>query len=197
MTGSSIVPSTWECEERICSMRVEPDLGSPRMKMGDRSLHPTPCRAAKNSRAYGRLQASVSLQRLGPVAALGLLQRVAALVKRERFRVLAPVLERLTERETQIIAVELLDVCGRLRGPHTGDFSVREAIGFQVRETPIRFAIVRSDRSRSAIRFDGFSCPAERLKRMRERQMQLGLIRRLGQNLTIERQGSAVVATSP
>src|SRR5882724_8791366 len=50
--------------------------------------------------AYGRLQTSGSLQRLGPVAALGLLQRVAALVKRERFCVLVPVLERLTERET-------------------------------------------------------------------------------------------------
>src|SRR5260221_4211731 len=95
-----------------------------------------------------------------------------------------------------MIAVDLLDVCRRLRGPHTGDFSARETIGFQVRETPIRFAVVRSDRSRSAIRFDGFSCPAERLQRMRERQMQLRLIRRLGQDLTIERQGLAVVAKS-
>src|SRR5260370_36190475 len=95
-----------------------------------------------------------------------------------------------------MMAVDLLDACRRLRGPHTGDFSVRETIGFQVRETPIRFAVVRSDRSRSAIRFDGFSCPAERLQRMRERQMQLGLIRRLGQNLTIERQRLAVVPKS-
>jgi len=34
MFASSIVPSTFECEARICSMSVEPARGSPTMKIG-------------------------------------------------------------------------------------------------------------------------------------------------------------------
>ncbi len=36
MSASSIVPSTCECEARICSSSVEPARGRPTMKIGER-----------------------------------------------------------------------------------------------------------------------------------------------------------------
>ena len=93
-----------------------------------------------------------------------------------------------------MITVGLLNVCRGLGGAHPGDFQVREAVGLQVRETPIGFAVLRSDRRRGAIGFDGFSGLAECLQRVADRQMQLGVIRRLDQDFTVERQRLAVVA---
>jgi hypothetical protein len=49
MSGSSIVPSTLECEARICSSSVEPARGRPTMKIGSGRSQPQPRRAAKNS----------------------------------------------------------------------------------------------------------------------------------------------------
>ena len=40
--GNSIVPSILLCEARICSIRVEPDLGSPTMNIGELELSPEP-----------------------------------------------------------------------------------------------------------------------------------------------------------
>ena len=73
-------------------------------------------------RAHRGLQAGVALQRLGPVTAFGFLQRVAALVESEGFRVFAPILERLSERETKMIPVDRLDLGRRLAGPHARRF---------------------------------------------------------------------------
>ena len=97
-------------------MRVEPDLGNPDDENGRRRSGAPDAlpRGEELPRAHRRLQAGVALQRLGPVAAFGFLQRVAALVKSEGLRVLAPVLERLAERETQMIPVGRLNVRRRL-----------------------------------------------------------------------------------
>jgi hypothetical protein len=138
----------------------------------------------------------VSLQRLRPVTAFGFLQRVAALVEREGFRVFAPILERLAQRETEMITVDRLHLIRRLAGPHGGDFGIRESIDLQVGETPIRLAIARPDRRGGAIGLDRLLRPAERLQRVRDGQMQLGIVGRLGENFTIDRQGLRVVAES-
>ena len=91
MSASSIVPSTWECEERICSMRVEPDLGNPTMKMGERDRAPDALPGGEElPRANRGLQPGVALQRLGQVTAFGFLQRVAALVEKRRIPRIRP-----------------------------------------------------------------------------------------------------------
>src|SRR5579862_6910474 len=55
--------------------------------------------------ADGLLKVRVALDVLGPVAALGLLQRIAALVVFEGLLVRATVLQRLSERKTQVITI--------------------------------------------------------------------------------------------
>ena len=40
MSGNSDVPSTLLCDDRICSIRVEPARGMPTMKIGSRASHP-------------------------------------------------------------------------------------------------------------------------------------------------------------
>ena len=50
MSCSSIVPSTAECEDRICSISVEPARGKLTTKIGSRAGQPASARAAKNSR---------------------------------------------------------------------------------------------------------------------------------------------------
>ena len=40
MSGSSDVPSTWLCDERICSISVEPARGMPTMKIGSGASQP-------------------------------------------------------------------------------------------------------------------------------------------------------------
>jgi hypothetical protein len=52
ISGSSIVPSTCEWLDRICSISVEPARGRPTMKIGSAHRVPCPARSAKNSRVY-------------------------------------------------------------------------------------------------------------------------------------------------
>jgi hypothetical protein len=49
MSGSSIVPSTREWLASICSMRVEPARGIPRMKIGSLARQRRPERASKKA----------------------------------------------------------------------------------------------------------------------------------------------------
>ena len=49
MFGSSSVPSIIECDANICSIRVEPALGKPRIKIGSFVLHPPSPRFLKKS----------------------------------------------------------------------------------------------------------------------------------------------------
>ena len=75
------------------------------MKIGIASGSRSRPRCEELARADRRLQPRVALDRLRPVAHLGFLQRIAALVVAERICVLAPVLERLAEREAQMVAI--------------------------------------------------------------------------------------------
>src|ERR1700686_4614664 len=61
-------------------------------------------------RAHLDLPARVRVGDVRMVAAFGALECVAALVKLPGFRVLVPVLERLAEREAQMVAID--SVCG-------------------------------------------------------------------------------------
>ena len=59
MSGSSKVPSTIEWLARICSIRVEPERGRPRMKIGAAEATPPSARSARNSRVNSFLEPRV------------------------------------------------------------------------------------------------------------------------------------------
>jgi hypothetical protein len=116
MSASSIVPSTLEWEARICSMSVEPERGRPTMKMGAAaSAAEARSRGEELRRAHRLLQPCIALGESRPVAALGLLQRIAPLVVSEGCGVLRAVLERLAERKAQVVAIGGLRGRGHLR----------------------------------------------------------------------------------
>ena len=62
MSGSSMVPSTSEWLDRICSSSVEPARGRPTMKIGSADPAPQPARAAKK---LGRILPLAALDVLG------------------------------------------------------------------------------------------------------------------------------------
>ena len=49
MFCNSVVPSTRECDDNICSTRVEPDLGKPTTNTGSVFLSPKPLNLSKKS----------------------------------------------------------------------------------------------------------------------------------------------------
>ena len=158
MSASSIVPSTWECEARICSSRVEPARGRPTMKIGSRIRRSRSPGAPRRIRACRLRLArrSCARVRLGVVARSVSLERVAALVVAERFGEFAAILERLAEREAQVIAIDHGAVRGGgLLGAHPRDLVVGEAVGLEVREAPVGIAEVRPGRGGRAVGLDG------------------------------------------
>ena len=188
MSGSSCVPSTCEWEARICSMSVDPERGSPTMKIGSGSGTPTPARAAKNCAVHTSI--CLRVLRFGDlrmVAAFGALECVAALVKLPRFRILVPVLECLAEREAQMVAIDRL--CGRCSflGAHVRDLVLRKAIGLEIGEAPPGIAEARSGGRRHLVGFDCLLPPSDGLKGVAERHVQFGGPRRRGEQLAIQR----------
>src|SRR6202011_5385267 len=107
----------------------------------------------------------VALDDLWPVAALGALQRVAALVVAPGLGVLAAILVGLAERETQVIAIDRRRPGRRLLGAHARDFLVQEAVCLEVRQTPVGVAEVRPGGGRGAVGLDGLPAAAEGLER--------------------------------
>ena len=158
ISASSIVPSTCECEARICSRRVEPARGSPTMNIGSSRSKPVPRRLAKNSRVQ-----TVSCWRaersrdLDFVAALALLQRIAALVVLEGLRIIGAILQRLAERETQVISVRQCSGVRMRSYPHARDLVVGEAIGLEIRKTPVGIAEIRLRHRGLPVCINGFA----------------------------------------
>ncbi len=108
-------------------------------------------------------------------------QSVTARVEFPRRGVVAPVLQRLAQGETQIDAVHVLGARPGFRGSHAGDVIVSEPKGLEVGEAEPGHAIVRPRREGSAIVGDGFRLPAGDLQGVRPPQAQVGDFRpRLG-----------------
>ena len=138
-----MVPSTCECEARICSSSVEPARGSPTMKMGAGIVAaPALPLLEELARAEFDLLADRPLQRFRTVVALRLLERIAPRVELERLGVLAAILERLAEREAEVIAVDERRATGVDLLAHGGELVVVEAVGLEVGEAPVRIAEV-------------------------------------------------------
>src|SRR6267378_7334221 len=118
--------------------------------------------AEKLARTDPLLVRGVLLQKLRPIAALGALERVAALVVAEGHLVGPAVLVRLAEREAQVVAVDQRGRRVRLGRLEPRDLLGGELVGLEVREAPVRVAEVRPN-------FDRFGAPAEGLQRVRDR----------------------------
>ena len=100
---------------------------------------------------------------------------------------LAPVLQRLAEREAEVIAILQRRCRRRLLGAHARDLLVAEAIGLEVGQAPIGVAEIGPGRRRRAIGLDRLRDPADRLQRMAEPQVHVRRFGRVGQHVPIER----------
>src|SRR5256885_10374797 len=143
-----------------------------------------------------RVQLQVALHGADVEAALGLLERVAALVVPERLLVFAPVLERLAEREAQVVPIHEPGGGGGLESAHALELCVGETVGLEVGEAPVGIAEVRSRRSRGPVLLDRLRLPFLSLQRVRNRQVQLRIVRRFSEQLPINAQRLLVIAES-
>src|SRR5437763_12333747 len=114
------------------------DEGRPGARQPDdedriRPLAPPACAGGEEfAGSEACLQAEIALHGAEIEAALGFLERVAALVVTEGFLVFAPVLERLAERETEVVPIDEFRGVGGLDLPHARELLVREAVGLEV-----------------------------------------------------------------
>jgi hypothetical protein len=116
-----------------------------------------------------RLPHCSPLDRFDIEASLAFLQRVAALVIAEGLRELGPILERLAQRETQMVPVGESGLRSVFVSVHARDLVVGESIRLEVRQAPIRIAEIRSDGGSSAIGVNGLGLPTQCLQRMPDR----------------------------
>src|SRR5207302_8778372 len=144
--------------------------------------------------AEARLQAETPLHGAEIEAALGFLERVAPLVVAEGFLVFAAVLERLAERETEVVPIDELRGVGGLDLAHARELLVREAVGLQVSEAPVGIAEVRPRRRSGPVRLDRLRLVSLRLECVRNRKVQLRILRGLGEELPIHAERFRVVA---
>ena len=93
-------------------------------------------------------------------------ERVSFRVVLERFRERLRVLERLAEREVEVIAVLFADVGPRELPAHDGDVARLEAERLEVGEAPPGLAEVGKKLGAPAVRIDAFVRPAKRLERV-------------------------------
>ena len=153
-------------------------------------------RGEEFGRADRLLQPRIAFHRLRPIANLGLLERVATLIVRERFAVLTQILERLGEREAEVVPIGQLSCRRGLLGAHAGELLVREPVGLEVREAPVGVAEARPQRRGGAVGVLGLLASAERLEDMPDRQLHVGRLRRLHEERAIHLQ-RPLVLTEP
>ncbi len=130
-----------------------------------------------------------ALERLRPIAALVLLERIAPGVELEGLGILATILERLAERKAEVVAVDERGATGLDLLAHRGELLVGEAIGLEVGKAPVRVAEVDSLPGRFAIGALSLFAAALRLEGMTERQVQLRVAGLLPRQFSVERDG--------
>src|ERR1700722_102161 len=106
------------------------------------------------ARANLDLPVGVGFDDLRVVADFGPLELVTLFVIAPGFRILAPILEGLAEREAQMIAVNPRSARRGFCGAHAPDLVVCEAIGLEIGEAPIGVAEVRAGGGRRTVGMD-------------------------------------------
>ena len=112
------------------------------------------------------LVGGIELDDLGPIPALGPLQSIAAFVVLPRRRVILAVLVGLAESEAEVVAIHGMRAGRRFGGFESGKFLVREAVGLEIRQAPVRIAEVRPDSGRAPVGGDRLVAPPQCLLRM-------------------------------
>ena len=153
-------------------------------------------RGEEFARANLALAHEAALERAGIIMAVTLFQRVAALIMTEGLGEFAAILERLAQREAQMVAVDDRGGWSCLLGPHVLDFLVREAIGLEVREAPVGVAEARPRPRGCPIGLDRLRLPADSLQGMCDRKVQLRVLGCLRHEVAIGPQGFLVLAES-
>ncbi len=105
--------------------------------------------------AYFNLLARVCFRELRMVAAVRALECVATLIVVPGLRVLAPIFERLAERETQVVSIDEMRGRRGFRGLHVLYLLSLETIRLEIGKAPIRIAKVRPYRRGGSIGIDG------------------------------------------
>jgi hypothetical protein len=141
MSNSSCVPSIREWEARICSISVDTERGSPRMKIGSGSGAPTHSREAKNSAVHTSICWRVfGFGDIRMVAAFSALEPVAELIELPGFRVLVADFVRPAERKAKIAAIDGESGRYRFLRAHPSDFLRRKSIRLEIGKAPIGIA---------------------------------------------------------
>src|SRR5215472_4366125 len=136
----------------------------------------------------------VAFDQLGPVAAFGAFELVTQPVVVERARKVSLVFIRLAECKAQMVAVDEPDRRSDHRGPHPCQLLRRETVGLEVGEAPVRITEVRPRGGRATVGIDrGFRLP-ERLLRVTDRQVRLGIRGVPNQQLAVEPDRALVLA---
>ena len=187
MSGSSIVPSTWLWLARICSSRVEPARGMPRMKIGSGASQPWPSRAAKNSAVItAMLRSTRSVMRSGSWSSLRGADAISC-------GIVMPGTLRLRggppspcQREVE---VEL--VVGIKRGIverrlHRRDVGIVEFDRLEVGKAPPDFAKAGREFDRAAIGGDRLVLLADRLEQMGQAHPDFWLLAVTAEHLAVE-----------
>ena len=107
---------------------------------------------------------------------------------------LAAVLERLAEREAEVITVGVLQLRLCLVVSHPLEFSLREAIGLHVGEAPIRLTEIGSELDRLTVGGDGRCGLAVGFVGVSQRLVQLGVARHLLQQRAVALDGARNIA---
>ena len=108
----------------------------------------------------------IGLDDLGPIAAFRPFQGVAALVVGPGFGKLASILQGLTEREAEVVAIDKPDGRPRLFGAHPRQLVIGEAVGLEVGEAPVGVAEVCTSRGGGLIGGDSLRYAADGLEHM-------------------------------
>ena len=166
--GSSSVPSTWLWLARICSISVEPERGSPTMKIGASDSKPSPACASRNSRlktSDDLLVAGLEAHRV--VGHQRPLPLVAAVIVRPGAVVVAGVLVGLGEGEVEVDDLALRQVLPLQLLLHGRDLFRLEPEDLEVRHAPVDLAELGLQRDRRAVLAQRLRLLAEGLQRMR------------------------------
>src|SRR6185312_9052903 len=127
------------------------------------------------SRAHPDLLAGVALDELRAVTALGTLQPLA-------------------ERKAQVIAVVERGAGSFLGAAHARQLLVGKTVGLEVGEAPVGIAEIPAAAGRAAIGLDGSLGLPDRLLRMPDGEVRLGIGRPADAQLAVDRDGALVLA---
>ena len=178
MFGSSMVPSTREWLARICSTRVEPERGSPTMKIGAGLGIPAAGTLGKERRVKEGADArGAALEAFDVEGRIEAAQCVALRVVCEGLRVPPALLEGLAEREMQLRLIGALALVAREQLLHGRDLGIAEGVVLEIGKAPVGFADRRIHRERRLVGGLAVAAPAERLLHVADRQPQAYLVR--------------------